>query len=104
MSFRLPNASSLRSTLTSPVPIENLVRRKRRAHGSGFGVGWLPIPGQELVEAAGGMTVGHALQDVSEPGKGLDVVELCGGDEGADAMECPWAAAPNHPRTGRSEK
>src|ERR1035437_176619 len=106
MSFRLPNASSLRSTLTSPVPIENLVRRKRRvlAHGSGFGVGWLPIPGQELVEAAGGMTVGHALQDVSEPGKGLDVVELCGGDEGADAMECPWAAAPNHPQTGRSEK
>src|SRR5271169_4073858 len=33
------------------------------------------------------MTVGHALQDVSEPGKGLDVVELCGGDEGADG--CP---------------
>jgi hypothetical protein len=30
------------------------------------------------------MTVGHALQHVSEPGKGLDVVELCGGDEGAD--------------------
>ena len=29
-------------------------------------MGWLPIPGQELVEAAGGMTVGHALQDVSE--------------------------------------
>ena len=33
------------------------------------------------------MTVGHALQYVSEPGKGLDVVELCGGDEGADG--CP---------------
>jgi hypothetical protein len=30
------------------------------------------------------MTIGHALQDISEPGKGLDVVELCGGDEGAD--------------------
>jgi hypothetical protein len=37
------------------------------------------------------MTVGHALQDVSEPGKGLDVVELCGGDEGADG--CPSGAA-----------
>jgi hypothetical protein len=36
-------------------------------------------------------TVGHALQDVSEPGKGLDVVELCGGDEGADG--CPSDAA-----------
>ena len=30
------------------------------------------------------MTVGHALQDVSEPGKGLDIVEFCGGDNGAD--------------------
>ena len=40
--------------------------RKRRvlAHGSGVSVDWLPIPGQELVEAIGGMTVGHALQDV----------------------------------------
>src|ERR1700676_5071765 len=56
-----------------------------------LGVYRLPIPGQELVEAVGGMTVGHALQDVSEPGKGLDVVELCGGDEGADG--CPSDAA-----------
>ncbi|MCU1340425.1 MAG: hypothetical protein JWO19_6006 [Bryobacterales bacterium] len=24
------------------------------------------------------MTIGHALQDVSERGKGLDVIELCG--------------------------
>ena len=37
------------------------------------------------------MAVGHALQDVSEPGKGLDVVELCGGDEGAAG--CPSDAA-----------
>ena len=37
------------------------------------------------------MTVGHTLQDVSKPGKGLDVVELCGGDEGAD--RCPSDAA-----------
>jgi hypothetical protein len=48
----------------------------------GVDVYWLPVPRQELVEAVGGMTVGHALQNVSEPGKGLDVVELCGGDEG----------------------
>src|SRR3977135_2341221 len=36
-------------------------------------------------------TGGHALQSVSEIGKGLDVVELCGGDEGADG--CPSGAA-----------
>ena len=33
------------------------------------------------------MTVGHAFQDVLEIGEGLDVVELCSGDEGADG--CP---------------
>jgi hypothetical protein len=33
------------------------------------------------------MTVGHALQDVLQLGKWLDVVELCGGDERADG--CP---------------
>ena len=37
------------------------------------------------------MAVGHPPQDVSELGKGLDVVELCGGDEGAD--DCPSNAA-----------
>jgi hypothetical protein len=42
--------------------------------------------GKSFVEAAGGMTVGHALQNFSEPGTGLDV-ELRGGDEGADG--CP---------------
>ena len=51
----------------------------------------MPIPGQEFVEATGGMSVGHALQDVSEPCEGLDIVELCGGDEGADG--CPSDAA-----------
>ena len=61
------------------------------ARGLGFGAYWLPVPRQEFVEAAGGMTVGHALQDVSEPDKGFDVVELCGGDEGADG--CPSDAA-----------
>src|SRR5580704_7486575 len=38
------------------------------------------------------MTVGHALEDVREPGKGLDIVELCGGDKGADGCR-PDAAA-----------
>jgi hypothetical protein len=37
------------------------------------------------------MTVGHALQDISEPGEGLDVVELRGGDEGT--YGCPSDAA-----------
>ena len=61
------------------------------ARGLGVDAHWLPIPWQELVEAVGGVTVGHALQYVSEIGKGLDVVELCGGDEGADG--CPSDAA-----------
>ena len=30
------------------------------------------------------MALGHALQDVAEIGEGLDVVEFCGGDEGAN--------------------
>jgi hypothetical protein len=37
------------------------------------------------------MTVGHAFQDVLEIGEGLDVVELCSGDEGADG--CPSDSA-----------
>ena len=61
------------------------------ARGLGVDAHWPPIPWQELVEAVGGVTVGHALQYVSEIGKGLDVVELCGGDEGADG--CPSDAA-----------
>ena len=68
-----------------------LRKRPSLARGLGFDAYWLPVPRQEFVEAAGGMAVGHALQDVSEPGKGLDVVELCGGDEGADG--CPSDAA-----------
>ena len=69
------------------------IQRKRPflAHGLGFEAYWLPVPRQEFVEAAGGMTVGHALQDVAEPDKGFDVVELCGRDEGADG--CPSDAA-----------
>jgi hypothetical protein len=30
------------------------------------------------------MAFGHALQDVPEIGEGLDVIELCRGNEGAD--------------------
>ena len=66
-------------------------KRPFLARGLGFEAYWLPVPRQEFVEAAGGMTVGHALQDVAEPDKGFDVVELCGGDEGADG--CPSDAA-----------
>src|ERR1700685_311913 len=66
-------------------------KRPFLARGLGFEAYGLPVPRQEFVEAAGGMTVGHALQDVAEPDKGFDVVELCGGDEGADG--CPSDAA-----------
>ena len=71
--------------------ILNSRKRPFLARELGFEAYWLPVPRQEFVEAAGGMTVGHALQDVAEPDKGFDVVELCGGDEGADG--CPSDAA-----------
>jgi hypothetical protein len=67
-------------------------KRPFLARGLGLDAYRLPVPRQEFVEAAGGMPVGHALQDVSEPGKGLDVVELCGGDEGADGRPSDAAA------------
>ena len=37
------------------------------------------------------MAVGHAFQHILEVGEGLDVVELCGADEGAD--RCPACGA-----------
>src|SRR6516164_2809018 len=43
-----------------------------------------PIPGQEFIEPAHGVAIGHTLQDVPEIGEGLHVVELCRGDEGAN--------------------
>ena len=43
--------------------------------------GGRPVPGQEVVEAVGRMTVGHALEDVLEVGVRLAVVELGGGDQ-----------------------
>jgi hypothetical protein len=48
-------------------------KRPFLARGLGFDAYWLPVPRQEFVETAGGMAVGHALQDVAEPGKGLAV-------------------------------
>src|SRR5438874_1314416 len=50
----------------------------------------LPVPGQQIVEAAHWMAAGHAFQHVLEVGKGLDLVELGGGDEGANG--CPSGA------------
>lgn len=44
---------------------------------------WPPIPRQELVETAHRVPARHAFKDVREIGKGLDVVEFCGGDERA---------------------
>jgi hypothetical protein len=46
---------------------ENLIQRFLRkrpslARGLGVDAHWLPIPWQELVEAVGGVTVGHARQ------------------------------------------
>jgi hypothetical protein len=52
---------------------------------------WSPVPGQEVVEAAHGVAAGHALKHALQIGEGLDVVELDGGDEGADG--CPAVGA-----------
>ena len=38
-----------------------------------------PVPRQEIIEPVHGVAVRHALDDVSEVGEWLDVVELCGG-------------------------
>jgi hypothetical protein len=48
-----------------------------------------PIPRQQFIEPAHGMALGHALQDILEIGEGLNVVELCRGDEGANGS-CPY--------------
>src|SRR6476646_6866679 len=42
-----------------------------------------PVPRQEFVDAPGGM-IRQAGQHVGEPSLWIDVVELCGGDEGVD--------------------
>ena len=45
--------------------------------------GWFPIPGQQLVELAGGMA-GDAGQHVGEPCLRVDVVELGGRDQAVE--------------------
>src|SRR5260370_28256383 len=42
-----------------------------------------PVPGQQLVDATGGMS-GDAGQHVGQPGLGIDVVELGGDDEAVE--------------------
>lgn len=43
----------------------------------------LPVPGQEFIDAPGGMVV-QAREDVDEPGLRVDIVEFGGLDEGVD--------------------
>ncbi|PWC46811.1 hypothetical protein TSA6c_08545 [Azospirillum sp. TSA6c] len=40
--------------------------------------GGLPVPGEQIGEACGGVAVHHALQDVAQVGERLDTVELAG--------------------------
>lgn len=62
------------------------------SHVELVGNGWgSPVPGQEVVEAAGWMPIGRALEHVLEISKRLDIVELGRGDEGADG--CPAVGA-----------
>jgi hypothetical protein len=52
--------------------------------GSKIGEGRLPIPRQQVLKALGGM-IRQAGENVGEPGLGIDVVELGGGDQRVDA-------------------
>src|SRR5258706_8550926 len=84
----------------TPLRIENLFgdvysKRPFLTRRSGFSVCRRPVPGQQIVEAAHWMSAGHAFQHVLEIGEGLDLVELGGGDEGAEG--CPSGAAPVGP-------
>jgi hypothetical protein len=49
--------------------------------GCPFEQGQRPVPGQEVVEAVGRMTVGHAIENVFQVGARLAVVELGGCDQ-----------------------
>ena len=52
-----------------------------RSGGLGWRRGGGPVPGQELIEPrAGGVC--DAAQRVGEPGLGIDLVQLCGADQG----------------------
>ena len=72
-------------------PISNLRKRPFLARSLGLSAYWLPVPGQQVIEPAHRVAVRHAMQHVLEIGEGLDVVELCGGYEGANGR--PSAAA-----------
>ena len=43
----------------------------------------LPVPRQEVTQARGRLVV-YPRQDIGEPGTGIDIVELGGGDQGVD--------------------
>jgi pimeloyl-ACP methyl ester carboxylesterase len=69
-----------------------LRKRPFLTRGSGGSDDWRgPVPRQQFIEAAHGMSAGHALQHILEVGEWLDVVELRVADEGAD--RCPACGA-----------
>jgi hypothetical protein len=47
-----------------------------------------PIPGQQFVDAFGGM-IRQASEHVCEPSLWVDIVELCGCDQGVDRSGAP---------------
>ena len=55
-----------------------------------------PILRQEIVEPVHGVAVRHALEDVSEVGERLDVVELCSCDERTDGGPTDTATISPH--------
>ena len=61
------------------------------ASGGGSMPDRLPVPGKEFVEPGGGLA-GDAGEHVGEPGLRIDVVELDGGDQGADYRSALAAA------------
>lgn len=59
------------------------------------------MPGEEFRQARDGQT-GDPLEDVGEPGQGIDVVELGGADQGAEDGRALAAAVGATPRSARS--
>jgi hypothetical protein len=51
-------------------------KRSFLARLSTFGVCGFPVPGQKIIEAVHGMSVGHACEHVFEVSVGLNVIEL----------------------------
>jgi hypothetical protein len=56
------------------------------------GDGRTPVPRQEVVELAHWVSDRHAFEDVLEISEGLDIIELGGGDEGANCRPALGAA------------